>query len=457
MAAIISALGGLLLFTGLNTLGYRVLDKTLFRREVILAKEKRCIDSLQAYVEQNHLRSGDAKMLDAWAGQQKNLWIALYRGDELLYSNDGGEEGTPYGDGGEEAASGQDIPSGPDSLPAQDAPSLPSAQAQDNASGLPWAYKVQFSDGPAEAVISYFFETGYYMAMSSVNGVLSVLAFMLLLFLLIRRKVRYIALLEQEIQILKGGDLDYIITVKGKDELASLAGEIDAMRCAVRERQEQEQEARKANRDLVTAMSHDLRTPLTSLLGYVDILQMKRCRDEEQYRRCLAAVRNKAYQIKEMSDKMFEYFIVYGKDRDEMEAIEAGGAEFLGQVVEESLFDMENEGFTIERISDDIDCRLMVDMSLVRRVFGNIFSNLLKYADSARPVTVEYRQSRGKLSIRFVNYISRDYKEKESSSIGLKTCGKIMSDHKGRFTCQRTGEMFVAEVEFPTLKRSGMP
>lgn len=100
--------------------------------------------------------------------------------------------------------------------------------------------------------------------------------FALMLVMLIRGKIRYIDLMEQEIQILKGGDLDYRITVKGKDELASLAAEIDAMRCAIKERQQKEEEAGKANRELVTAMSHDLRTPLTSLLGYVDILQMEK-------------------------------------------------------------------------------------------------------------------------------------------------------------------------------------
>ena len=46
--------------------------------------------------------------------------------------------------------------------------------------------------------------------------------------------------MEQEIQILKGGDLDYRITVKGKDELASLAAEIDAMRCGIRARYDEE-------------------------------------------------------------------------------------------------------------------------------------------------------------------------------------------------------------------------
>ena len=433
LAAILSALAGSLLFMGLNSLGYGVLDKMLLREDVILAREKDCIDSLQRYVTEHNLSTGDSKMLDAWSDRQNNLLITLYKDGERLYSND------------EKVAVA--IPYTDDWI-AQEDGDAPEA-------GIPWAYRLQFADGPVEAVISYFFEAGYYTLVSAVNGVLSTMTFMILLFLIIRRKVGYIALLEREMQILKGGDLDYSITVKGNDELASLAAEMDAMRLAVRERQEQEAAAKKANRDLVTAMSHDLRTPLTSLLGYVDILQMERCRDEEQYRRCLASARHKAYQIKEMSDKMFEYFIVYGKDQEEMEACEVNGVEFLGQVVEESLFDMENEGFAIVRSSDEIDCRLMVDIGLARRVFGNIFSNLLKYADRTRPVTVEYRQREGRLSIRFTNYVGRDFEQKESSSIGLKTFRKIMMDHQGMFACRREAETFVTDLEFPVVGWEG--
>ena len=139
------------------------------------------------------------------------------------------------------------------------------------------------------------------------------------------------------------------------------------MRCAIKERQQKEEEAGKANRELVTAMSHDLRTPLTSLLGYVDILQMEKGEDRGQQRKYLNSIRDKAYQIKELSDKLFEYFIVYGRKREELEAEEVNGAEFLGQIVEESLFDMESEGFDIRRSSDEINCRLLADINLCRR------------------------------------------------------------------------------------------
>ena len=314
-----------------------------------------------------------------------------------------------------------------------------------------WLYEVKFADGTAQAGVSYYVEYGYYAAASVLGGVISMAVFALMLVMLIRGKIRYIDLMEQEIQILKGGDLDYRITVKGKDELASLAAEIDAMRCAIKERQQKEEEAGKANRELVTAMSHDLRTPLTSLLGYVDILQMEKGEDRGQQRKYLNSIRDKAYQIKELSDKLFEYFIVYGRKREELEAEEVNGAEFLGQIVEESLFDMESEGFDIRRSSDEINCRLLADINLCRRVFGNIFSNLLKYADRNRPVTVSYQQRADCLIICFGNYVAEDAQEKESTGIGLKTCAKIIGDHGGSFYSGREAGFFLTKISLPLI------
>ena len=70
---------------------------------------------------------------------------------------------------------------------------------------------------------------------------LSGLCFAVILYLLIRKKVKYIELLGKELEILKGGDLNYQITIRGNDELAALAGEMDSMRRAIRSRQEEEE------------------------------------------------------------------------------------------------------------------------------------------------------------------------------------------------------------------------
>ncbi len=422
-AALCCALTAGLLFWGLDQAAYLGLNRYLTRENVGQKKEQAYLNSLKRYVAEHDLSLDQVEQLDDWTRNERYLLVMVYRDGRLIYSNDPKISSlqTAAGDG-----------------------------ALDAQTDLPWTYEVQFADGTANVDLYYFFESAYYTVADALCGAVAVAFFVVLMFALIRRKMRYIALLEREMGILKGGDLDYPITVKGNDELASLAAEMDAMRRAVRQRMEREEEARQANRELVTAMSHDLRTPLTSLLGYVDILQMDKLTDEGQRKRCLEAVRQKAYQIKELSDKLFEYFIVYGREQESLETELVNGAEFLGQVVEESLFDLESEGFEVLRSSDEIDCALYMDVALIRRVFGNIFSNLLKYGDRSRPLEVEYRQGDGELLIRFKNSVNRHSRRAESSGIGIKTCRKIMEDHGGRFECRGEGGTFAVEVTFVT-------
>lgn len=419
LAAICSALAAFLLFVSLEWGLYRILDRYMLDTEAVIRKEKAYVASLQNYITENGLSVSQTKQIDAWMEKERYLILTIYSGNQMVYSSDRSVASEVYIDDGTVFYD------------------------------IPWAYQISFADSDAFAVVAYLAETACYTVADWICSVAAVLCFVGLLLCFIRKKMKYIELLEKELKILKGGDLDYEVTVRGSDELASLAAELDRMRLAIRQRMEREEEARQANRELVTAMSHDLRTPLTALLGYVDILVMGKSRDEEQRERCLGAVRQKAYQIKELSDKLFEYFIVYGKEADKLEMEEVNGAEFIGQIVEESLFDLESEGFEIKRTSDEINCHLTVDIGLTRRVFGNVFSNLLKHADKTSPIYVVYEQEAKELVIRFSNRADRKQTSGESSGIGLKTCGKIMEDHCGTFFTRLEGGMYTTEIRFP--------
>ena len=79
--------------------------------------------------------------------------------------------------------------------------------------------------------------------------------------------------LHDEIEILEGGSLDYPITVKGKDELSELAEGLDCMRVSFQGMIEREANIVQENQKMITEMSHDIRTPVTSIMLYTEILK----------------------------------------------------------------------------------------------------------------------------------------------------------------------------------------
>lgn len=438
-AVVLSLIAGVALYFGVTMAAYRILDSVMMQPDMIARRELECADRLQQYITQRNIGLLNINRLDEWAETEPNVLFTVYQGADVIYYNLDVIVGLPDKDG----------VLADDSSILQD--TVPDTGSQEHIINAEEAagYDIRFRDGTAHVVLICFVDNRYYLMADLIGGMLGIGVALMILYEVIRRKVRYITLLESELQILKGGDLTYPVTIKGKDELAGLAAEIDSMRRSIRERQQEEEQAVRANRELVTAMSHDLRTPLTSLLGYVDILKLHKYQEgqQEQY---IHAIGEKAYQIKSMSDKLFEYFLVFRKEREELQLEQVNGMEFLGQVVEESLFDLESEGFLIARRSDPIDCVLHVDVELIRRVFGNIFSNLLKYADRSQPVQVCYEQREDRLTVCFRNFIMAGEDGKESSQIGLKTCEKIMEEHGGSFHCRKEKGRFEVWVEFNT-------
>ena len=171
---------------------------------------------------------------------------------------------------------------------------------------------IQFKDQKAEVelydlnllkYIKYYF----YAALFA-----SFLTFLLPTFFFIRHKVKYIECFKQEILNMSHVDLSHPMTIQGRDELAVLAHQMDGLRVTLEENYEEEKEMQQTHHDLITAMSHDLRTPLTSLRGYLDILALHCFKDQEQMDNYLHRCIDKVEQIKELSRTSFDTLLEAG-------------------------------------------------------------------------------------------------------------------------------------------------
>jgi signal transduction histidine kinase len=169
----------------------------------------------------------------------------------------------------------------------------------------------------------------------------------------------------------------------------------------------------------------------------------------EEKERFLRSAHAKAYQIKEMSDALFDYFYVYSKPQ-EGEAFETVQASaLLSQVLGEKALELESQGFQVVQRLSDFPGSLQVHYPLLIRAFDNLFSNILKYADPAQPVILSSRREGDQAFITLENAIDPNLKARESTKIGLTTCQRAFDYHGGSFKAEEAVKSFKALVRLP--------
>ena len=381
------------------------------------------LQSLQDYVQEEQVTEDNIKQLVNWVRKQKNVYVTFYRDiDELLgpFMANSGDE--PY-----------EVDTEYESM----------------------YYTVNLYDGtPIKVQLEVYLDMNYMywadVAMYVTGGII----FLLLLLLMIHHKIRYINRLESELKILGGGNLEYPITIKGNDEITSLAEGITALKNGFLEEQQMKAEAEKANMELVTAMSHDLRTPLTSLIGYLELLNMHRYENEEQLQKYLEYCRKKAFQIKKVSDRLFEYFLVYGKEEKELQLQTIPSEEMAEDLCNGQFFDWQDRGGTIDCQIGELPGAVQVDSEYMQRVMDNLLSNLKKYGDPAYPLQIQIDEHQDMLHILLKNHVLEQKNQIESTQIGLKTCRRIIENHGGTFAWRTDTQKntFTIEMELPLAK-----
>ncbi len=242
--------------------------------------------------------------------------------------------------------------------------------------------------------------------------------------------------------------LDAPIIVAGNDDITSLAHDIDSMRNSLIDNMEKERHAWEANSALITAMSHDIRTPLTVLMGYLDLIELSD--DDGANSEYVAVCRENAERLKKLSDDMFSYFLVFGKKDMGLESQRLSLSGEVSAMISEHTFLLGENGYTI-RISEDIPSVCVnADPVYFSRVIDNIFSNISKYADPSSDIIIDIRCDKGMAEISFDNKIRTDKNIPESNRIGLKTCSKIMEQMGGELAVGESDGRFAVTVRLVT-------
>lgn len=305
-------------------------------------------------------------------------------------------------------------------------------------------FPMQFKNGYATVTVIFYHRSCLIYPYAIFAFCLTILFFLSIMLSFMSRKLKKIAVLKTEILRMASGDLTHPLPNYGGDEIGILSRELNHLRTALDETIQNEQESRKANQDLITAMSHDLRTPLTILNGYLEILKRKGnpTMEAEYLERCL----QKSKDIKEMTDRMFEYALVF--EHTETPTLVDVPVSTLLKLLCDNCDFAKLAGFQVKTVLTDTDSTFLCDESMLKRILSNLFSNIIKYADKQTPVQVVVSLQTGHVIVQLSNAIKQEHSETESNHIGLKSVEKMMELVGGQILILENETQFSVQLSF---------
>jgi signal transduction histidine kinase len=458
-------LTGCVMLSGLiaGTVGYTLfyfgadyIERVCDDQSVNRTWQERYMEDLQNYVDDREITADNIDELRNWTNVNTYVYVSVYQNQHIIFNSD-----YVYADAAELEDSyvledSSDTTSEADEEDEEDYDYMTMELAESDIEDSEYLYRLVLADDSVARVDMFCYDYWkYHYYVCAVAVVIGIFLFILLLTWLIQRKIRYINEIAKELQILEGGNLEYSVTVKGKDEISDLARGIEQMRLSVVENMEKEQQLLQVNKDLVTSMSHDLRTPLTTLMGYLEMLENNPSADEEKRRRYVELSLAKSQEIKNLSDDLFEYFLIYGEDKKNIEVEPVPAFALAEDLIGNQLLSLEEEGYQIDGLNNisEEDGNCMINNQYMQRVLNNIISNLGKYADKEVPVEVSANIEQNYMVIRVRNGINQHLEQHESTKIGLITCRRIMALHQGEFQKYETEDEFTVKLVIPMEKK----
>ena len=261
-----------------------------------------------------------------------------------------------------------------------------------------------------------------------------------------------IHMLQVATQNIKNGNLDFEVNVHNKDEIGELCEDFEEMRKRLKDNAEEKIRSDQQNKELISNISHDLKTPITAIKGYVEGLIDGVADTPEKQNKYLQTVYSKAIDMDHLINELTFYSkidtnkIPYTFNRINVVGYFEDCAEDIGRELEE-----EHIGFTYQNYVDD-SVQMIADAEQIKRVINNIIGNSKKYSDKADTkirmtvkdvgdfVQIEIEDNGKGIAAKDLPYIfDRFYRtdasrnsSKGGSGIGLSIVKKIMEDHGGK-------------------------
>ena len=233
-----------------------------------------------------------------------------------------------------------------------------------------------------------------------------VIVFALTFIALERKRNHYLDEIFLGIERISKGDLNSKIEAKGDDELSLMALNINLMQDTINKLIISEKESEKTKNELITNIAHDLRTPLTSIIGYLDILVNNKTLDEEKKNNYLSIAFEKSKKLEVLIEDLFSFTKMNYGDELVLKKERIDIVELLNQLLSElyPLFETNNLEYSLQ---SNVSSKMMdLDPKLIVRLFENLINNAIKYGKDGKNIVVKLKsiEELSKVEISVINF-----------------------------------------------------
>ncbi|MGD6843921.1 sensor histidine kinase [Bacillus infantis] len=278
------------------------------------------------------------------------------------------------------------------------------------------------------------------------------------------KKIGYFNRIVQYTEKLSSGNLGPDLEVSGKSVLSDLAANVNLLKEAVRSSQSQEAKSERLKTELITNVSHDLRTPLTSIITYTELLKQEGI-DPDEREAYLEIIDRKSQRLKVLIEDLFEVSKM-ASGNIELAKTKADLVQLLQQSLGEYDEMIQGSSLNFRVTKPEKPLAAMVDGQKIWRVFDNLIGNILKYSLENSRVYISIRETGRKAEITFKNvskYELNDNAEElserfkrgdesrhtDGSGLGLAIAKSIIDLHEGELEIETDGDLFKVILILP--------
>ena len=215
--------------------------------------------------------------------------------------------------------------------------------------------------------------------------------------------IRYISRISDAVERISQGNLTTAVDVMGDDEFSSMAANLNKMAQDIQRLMDKEREAERTKNELITNVAHDLRTPLTSIIGYLELLAGNKSIPEDMQHKYIEIAYGKSKRLEKLIEDLFG-FTKLNCGRITMHVGQLDIVKLLSQLLEEAYPNFAEKNLSYDLQSNVPAHIITADGNLLARLFENLIGNAIKYGADGKRVLVRVHGQEESVAVSVTNY-----------------------------------------------------